>query len=236
MRDPAFVRSISILRQHPVGGRTRFYKAHRIAARFHVKQRSICVKMAAGKTVLIDMDNTLAQFDLEFGKRWAQEYPGGSLELIQTRKHFELEQNFPDDPEAKNAAIKIMSSPGLYIAFEPAVGSVEAVKEMVAAGLAVFFCTAPHPFQYESCVAEKYSWVRKHFGEEFLSRIIITRDKTVIKGTVLIDDKPSVSGACDKPEWTHILYTQSYNLHLQDKPRFTRWNEWRRVLSPYLHI
>lgn len=192
--------------------------------------------MATGKTVLIDMDNTLAQFDLEFGKRWVAEYPQGSLDLIKNRKHFELEQNFPDDPAAKDAAVKIMSTPGLYIKFEPAVGSVEAVKEMTQAGLSVFFCSAPHPFQYESCVAEKYSWVRKYYGEEYLSRIIITRDKTVIKGTVLIDDKPKITGTCEKPEWTHIVYTQSYNMHVVDKPRFTKWSEWRKTLSPYLQI
>jgi 5'-nucleotidase len=192
--------------------------------------------MAQGKTVLIDMDNTLAQFDLEFGKRWAAAYPKGSLDLIAHRKHFELEQNFPDDPAAEEAAIKVMSEPGLFIAFEPAEGCVKAVKEMVDAGLSVFFCSAPLPFQYESCVAEKYAWVRHHFGEEFLSKIIITRDKTVIKGNVLIDDKPRVSGVCAKPEWTHIIYTQSYNKNVTGVPRFTKWANWRESLAPFVAL
>jgi 5'-nucleotidase len=186
------------------------------------------------KTVLIDMDNTLAQFDLEFGKRWVAAYPAGSLGLIKNRKHFELEQNFPGDPTAKDAAVKVMSEPGLFIAFEPADGCVAAVRGMVDAGLNVFFCTAPLPFQYEACVAEKYAWVRKHFGDEYLARIIVTRDKTVIKGSVLIDDKPKVTGACDRPEWTHLIYTQSYNAHITDKPRFTDWADWRSALGAYL--
>lgn len=188
----------------------------------------------ARKTVLIDMDNTLAQFDLEFGKRWAAEYPAGSLDLISNRKHFELEQNFPDDPAAKAAAVKVMSEPGFFITFEPAEGSVSAVKEMVAAGLTVFFCTAPLPFQYEACVAEKYAWVRKHYGEEYLPKIIITRDKTVVKGNVLIDDKPKISGACDKPEWTHLIYTQSYNRDIEGQPRFSDWANWRATLADYV--
>jgi 5'-nucleotidase len=192
--------------------------------------------MTQGKTVLIDMDNTLAQFDLEFGKRWSAAYPQGSLELIAHREHFELEENFPDDPAAKEAAVKVMSAPGLFIAFEPADGCVKAVKEMVDAGLSVFFCSAPLPFQYESCVAEKYAWVRHHFGEEFLPRIIITRDKTVIKGNVLIDDKPRVSGACAKPEWTHILYSQSYNKNVVGVPRFTKWSDWRESLAPFISL
>lgn len=192
--------------------------------------------VSARKTVLIDMDNTLAQFDKEFAKRWKVHYPAGSEEAIATRKHFELEMNFPDDPAAEEAAVKVMSAPGLFIAFEPADGCVVAVKEMVAAGLTVFFCTAPLPFQYEACVAEKYAWVRKHFGADFLSKIIITRDKTVIKGDVLIDDKPKITGAVGKPEWTHLIYTQSYNKDVEGVPRFTEWADWRASLAPYIDL
>jgi 5'-nucleotidase len=197
--------------------------------------------MGKGNTVLIDMDNTLAQFDLEFGKRWAAAYPLGSPETIANRKHFELEKNFPDDPAGREAAVAIMSAPGLFIMFEPAVGCVEAVKEMTAAGLSVFFCTAPLPMQYESCVAEKYSWVRKHFGDEYLPKIIITRDKTLIKGDVLIDDKPKITGVVADPEWTHLVYPQSYNKGVVDAdgkpmPRFSEWSEWRTTLADFVEF
>jgi 5'-nucleotidase len=197
--------------------------------------------MMKGKTVLIDMDNTLAQFDLEFGKRYAAAYPKGSLSTITSRAHFELEENFGDDVEAKAVALQIMSTPGLFIAFEPAVGCVTAVKEMVAAGLDVFFCTSPLPFQYEACVAEKYAWVRQHFGADYLPKIIVTRDKTLIKGSVLIDDKPAVSGAVAEPEWTHIVYPQPYNKSSCDKdgnprPRFTTWAAWRTTLAGYVDL
>jgi len=41
-------------------------------------------------------------------------------------------------------------------------GAINAVREMLECGFEVFFCTAPHPLQYETCVAEKYAWVRKY--------------------------------------------------------------------------
>jgi len=182
--------------------------------------------------VLIDMDNTLVDFDLEFGKRWVAARPSDTLALVKSRKHFELEQNFP--PELKPLAIEIMSQPGFFISFEPQHGAVEAVREMVAAGVKVFFCTAPLPFQYETCVAEKFAWVRKYFGEEYLSKIIITRDKTVIKGKILIDDKPKISGACDKPEWTHIVFDQPYNQDVTGRPRLVGWGNWKEVVAEYL--
>lgn len=190
--------------------------------------------LSLDKVVLVDMDNTLVDFDLEFGKRWVAERPSDSLGLIKQRKYFELEQNFSAD--LKPLAIKIMSQPGFFISFEPQPYAVEAIKEMTAAGLHVLLCTAPLPFQWETCVAEKYAWVRRHLGEEFLTRIIITRDKTVVKGRVLIDDKPRVAGACDKPEWTHIVFDQPYNRKVEEQPRLKSWRDWRPVLQNHFEL
>ncbi len=184
------------------------------------------------KVVLVDMDNTLVNFDKEFGKRWAALRPGDEASPVLNREHFELEQNFSH--ELRPLAEEIMSQPGFFIAFQPVEGAIQAVREMLADGLSVFFCTAPLPLQYETCVAEKYAWVRKHLGEEFLSKIIVTRDKTVIKGAVLIDDKPRISGACPNPEWTHVVFEQPYNRKVNGVPRMTSWSEWRKVVIPLL--
>jgi len=179
------------------------------------------------------MDNTLVNFDKEFAKRWAVARPGDGPDAVLNREHFELEMNF--EAEAKSTAVEIMSAAGFFIEFEPMPGAIEAVKEMVdTEGFSVFFCTAPLPLQYETCVAEKFAWVRKHFGEKYLSKIIITRDKTVVKGTVLIDDKPKITGACEEPEWTHIVFTQSYNKNVDAQHRMVDWSQWRDVVLPLL--
>lgn len=182
-------------------------------------------------TVLIDMDNTLVDFDSEFGRRWAERRPEEGAAPVLDRAHFELEMNF--DESQRPLAVEIMSQSGFFISFEPVPGALDAVRQMVDEGINVFFCTAPLPFQYETCVAEKFAWVRKYLGEDYLRRIIITRDKTVIKGAVLIDDKPVVTGACVKPEWTHIVFTRSYNKHI-DAPRLTDWAQWRQIVGPLL--
>ena len=104
---------------------------------------------------------------------------------------------------------------------------------MESAGLHVMLCTAPSTFQYEHAAFAKYCWVRTHLGEKWLSRLVLTRDKSVIKGRVLIDDKPAIKGACGNPDWTHIVFEQSYNLHVQDRPRLREWSSWREVISPF---
>ena len=40
----------------------------------------------------------------------------------------------------------------------------------------------------------QYHWVEKHLGPQFVERIILTSDKTVISGDLLIDDKEVIQG------------------------------------------
>ena len=40
----------------------------------------------------------------------------------------------------------------------------------------------------------QYRWVEKHLGPQFVERIILTRDKTMISGDLLIDDKEVIQG------------------------------------------
>jgi 5'-nucleotidase len=57
--------------------------------------------------------------------------------------------------------------------------------------------------------------------------MIVTRDKTLVYGDVLVDDNPAIVGA-HTPAWTHVVYDQPYNRTI-DGPRMT-WTDWRDVL------
>lgn len=45
-----------------------------------------------------------------------------------------------------------------------------------------------------SLLCVQYAWIEKHLGYDFLDQIILTRDKTVVTGDILIDDKPDILG------------------------------------------
>lgn len=47
----------------------------------------------------------------------------------------------------------------------------------------------------------QYAWVEKHLGRDFLEQVILTRDKTLITGDILIDDKPDILG---EPPWNFV--------------------------------
>jgi 5'-nucleotidase len=107
----------------------------------------------------------------------------------------------------------------------PIAGAVEAVKQL-AEYYNVFICTSPHT-DYENCVLEKYEWVDNHLGRGWVRKIILTKDKTPIRGRYLIDDKPEIKGIL-APEWEQILYDQPYNRNIPK--RRLNWQNWREVL------
>jgi 5'-nucleotidase len=68
-----------------------------------------------------------------------------------------------------------------------------------------------------------------------MARLIITRDKTHVKGKLLVDDKPFVTGT-GIPSWEHVVFTAPYNLALTDRKRLSSWNDWRKVLLHLLEV
>ncbi|KAM4765452.1 5'(3')-deoxyribonucleotidase, mitochondrial isoform 2-T2 [Cyanocitta cristata] len=135
----------------------------------------------------------------------------------------------------KEKAISIWESKNFFIELDPLPGAVEAVKQMAnLADTDVFICTSPIK-KYRYCPYEKYAWVEKHFGPEFLEQIVLTRDKTVVSADLLIDDRPDITGAEQNPTWEHVLFTACHNKHLQLKPpsrRLHSWSDdWKAILD-----
>lgn len=163
--------------------------------------------------------------------------------------HFHLHEAWPHKMTAEDAE-KIMSMPGFFETMELIPGAKEALRVMLNSNIVdPFLCTAP-VVSSPACWTEKVRAIQKCLGQEWLARTIITRDKTLVKGTWLIDDKPNIHGAV-QPDWIHILYDQPHNrppcqLRPQPKkvstradqdllttigrPRIT-WNNWVNIFD-----
>lgn len=184
-----------------------------------------------GKTVLVDMDNTIVDWDGEFIRRYSEASGQDPLvveKLVRNREKFEIEENFQASERAQ--VMEVIASPGFYESLEPLPGAVEALHKMVDEGVDVKLVTAPHPLCAGSCAREKFISVERLLGPEFLERMIITRDKTQVQGDLLVDDKPRVSGS-RAPSWKHVLFSQSYNQGMEGKGRLSVWTEWADTLS-----
>ncbi len=175
--------------------------------------------------ILIDMDGVIADFDQEFLKRWRTRHPDKLYIPLEERSTFYLKDSYPK--ELKPLVAEILLESSFFRGMLPMPGAKEALEEMRERGFEIFICTSPLS-TYNNCVLEKYEWVEKVLGPSWVKQLILTKDKTIIKGDFLIDDKPVITGAEEHPEWEHILYDRPYNREV-NKRRIT-WENWRDIL------
>lgn len=178
------------------------------------------------RIILVDMDDVLADFEARFLEDWRNKFPCHFYVPIEKRKTFHIEDDYPS--ELKKEVKSIFSAPGFFKNLNIISGAKEALAKMEALGHQVFICTSPISI-YENCVLEKYHWIAKNLGHEWTKKIIMTKDKTLIYGNILIDDKPEHTGL-RKPVWKHVLFDAPYNKHIKTKLRIT-WDNWEKILD-----
>jgi 5'-nucleotidase len=175
--------------------------------------------------ILIDLDNTLAEFDAGLLAAWRAAYPSEQFVPLKERRSFHTHNDYPEALQDK--VIELCHRPGFILGLQPTPGGIDAVEMMIKRGHDVRFCSS-HLEDYKHCVQEKYQWTERYFGMEAIDRIIFTRDKTLIRGDLLIDDKPLITGSLT-PTWEHVLYDRPYNQQANDKRRLT-WDNWQEIL------
>jgi 5'-nucleotidase len=178
-------------------------------------------------TILIDMDGVLVDWDQGFVSEWK-----GRSEIVR-EKSYVMQECVPT--EFKQEAIYISRSPGFFATLPPMEGAIEAIKALAdIPGFNVLICTSPL-LSNPTCVQDKFSWVRSHLGPDWVERIVLTRDKTTVRGDILIDDKPEIQGS-HHPTWIQAVFDQPYNRHLCPKRfqfRMRKWTnqtEWKNML------
>ena len=175
--------------------------------------------------ILVDMDGVITDFDREFLQRWRQRHPDQFYIPVEQRTAFYLKDEYPE--ELKPLVAEILLESSFFEKMMPMPGAIEALREMEALSFEVFICSSPLS-TYGHCVLEKYKWVESYLGSAWVRNIILTKDKTIVKADILIDDKPQITGAEKEPSWEHILYDRPYNRNVNK--RMLTWENWREVL------
>ena len=176
--------------------------------------------------ILLDQDGVLADFEVGFRGAWTARYAHHMPALPpHSRKSFRLRDDYPH--HLADAVSSVYESPGFYLNLPPMPGALDGIREMIAEGHDVRICTSPLT-PWHHCVSEKYEWVERYLGAEFTERMILTKDKTLVRGDVLVDDKPRIRGA-ETPIWKHVLYEAPYNRTVAG-PRMT-WETWRDAIK-----
>lgn len=176
--------------------------------------------------VLVDLDGVVVDWTAQFEGDLALHYPEYTFETL---REFSTPTHLSQ--EHQDAINWVKNRIGFYRDMRAIPGAIDAVMEM-AQYHDVWFCSSPEVFN-PSCESDKKTWLRLYLGDEWAKRLILTKDKTLVRGDILIDDRPDVLGVAE-PEWTHVLFSQPYNDHVIDKPRMDGWSAWQSVLKEVL--
>lgn len=187
--------------------------------------------MAKQKRILVDMDNVLADFDARMIELWHGLWPHDNI-----AKHVigRTQLEFPTDRNIENMSTKFkqifygkdffkgmkpVDAPHYLLALEHMLGSDIDVRILTSAGR-----KASHAF------SEKAHWVAQHLGKEWVERLIISPDKHMVDGDILIDDIAEPRGSDQPHSWEHVVFDQSYNQHVTGKRRLN-WRNYQEVLE-----
>lgn len=181
--------------------------------------------------VLIDQDGVVADFERGLLDTFRAKHPDAPFVALADRRGFYAREQY--GTEWGEAINEIIRAEGFYRDLLAVEGAPAALEEMLKAGHDVFLCTS-QLVGSRWCVPEKLDWVEHHLGGAWLRRTIITPDKTLVgdrlQPCVLIDDRPTVTGAASPP-WTYVLFDAPYNKE-ERGPRLSSWADWREVLEP----
>lgn len=176
--------------------------------------------------ILVDMDGVVVDWSSKFAHDLEFYYPNFEFEEM---REFVTPTHLPLEYQDAINTVKFRS--GFYAEMEPIDGAIAAVNDM-ARYHDVFLCSAQEVYN-ATCESDKKGWVREYMGDFWATRLILTKDKTMVRGDILIDDRPDVTGLLE-PLWTHVLFSAPYNDNVFDKPRMDNWSEWREVVGRVL--
>lgn len=177
--------------------------------------------------ILSDMDSVVADWDTGYdnlldslGSR-ARNIPRHN-----DRQVFNLHHGL--GPRQSGIVRRVMDTPGFYAELPLVEGAAEALNAMLDEGHDVLLCSSPWTTN-PTCASDKYDWAERMLGMGWADRVILTKDKTLVRGDILIDDKPNISGRL-APTWTQILFDAPYNREVTTLPRLSQWADWKEAL------
>jgi len=170
--------------------------------------------------ILVDMDAVIAHWGAEYD-RMLDTYGDAAANIPRTENQQHWNLNI-GRTNAEQAIIRqVMEEPGFYSRLEPIEGAKEALKNAVAAGHDVRIVSSPY-ISNPTCASDKLNWLVRHYGKHWASRLVLTNDKTIVRGDFLIDDKPEISGSME-PTWEHIVFGDYAYNQIVDAWRIHVW-------------
>lgn len=166
------------------------------------------------KIILVDMDNTMVDYSTPIADAIKNE---GNVDANPDNWF-----TFTNQKPLKQIQKKTQSEPHFFFDLKPIDGAIECLKQLDSLGYIMFIVSSPS-VNSKTCHSDKSNWLKEHMGEYWARRLILTKDKTLIIGDYLIDDRENISGIIETPTWKHIMFTQPYNINIENVLRLNEW-------------
>jgi 5'-nucleotidase len=179
--------------------------------------------------VLVDMDGVTADLVTGLYNRLTRELVAHQYEMLPPKDqlpHFYVD-DCVNDPNVKLIINQVIRINGFFRHLPPMPGAIEGVKYLQRAcadvGRDMFFCTKPLT-DNKTCASDKLDWIEHYFGKDMRKQVILTDDKTLIAGRVLIDDHPRAADGSLTPGWDHCVFSWHYNREMNTGYRLNTWS------------
>lgn len=163
--------------------------------------------------ILIDMDGVVADFDATLLEIYKTRYPNDFCIELQDRVGLYGDQQYDQVLGQKygDRYRQIMAENGFFYQLQPLEPAIRAIKNLMNDPVRnkifkIMFCTSPLIWN-KTCASDKLAWIEKYFGHRMMKNVMISSDKTLVHGNLLIDDKPKIKGILgDQPKFqNHVL-------------------------------
>lgn len=169
--------------------------------------------------VLVDQDGPLAGFDTLFWNMCREAQVEMDCEEHEQTAYYATD-HVVDPAERKALRQYINQSQTWFADLPPTPGAIEGIN-LLAEHAEVWICTKPLEANHW-CRDGKAAWVRKHLGLEWEKRIIITPDKSLVMGAVLLDDRPLHKWFA-RATWNPVVYPTTWNQEGSEWEALPHW-------------
>ena len=173
--------------------------------------------------ILVDMDDTIEEL-LPAWCRWLNKYYGTSVNPDNVTD-WEVAKFFPE-LTIEQVFSPLTDNSSFWKTVKPKPGAVKYLKKLVAEGNEIYIVTASH---YKN-IAPKYEYIiEKYFPFISWNHFIVTCNKQLIHGDVLIDDGPH---NLKNGNYTKLLFTAPHNKSYDaEGNQMIRVNTWKDVYN-----
>jgi len=162
--------------------------------------------------ILVDLDGVICNLDATLLKTYRLKFPSLPYIPLQDRvgQCSDLQYLEKFGPKEASAVQKILKTPGFYRTIEPNPDAIKGIKELnKRRDLKLYICTSPW-HRNPTCVQDKIDWIGEHLGKSWVKKTIITPDKSLIKGDVLLDDRCDID-KLGKVDFQHVMVRCEHN-------------------------